>query len=91
MTELISKVPEGPLAEKWTNHKAHIRVVSPANKKKMEIIARKGEYLLMDRTVGGTVSHTIFQLPTKLGKGVLVTQTVHGNLLVGPNANDIEE
>ncbi|MBQ7253315.1 MAG: FAD-binding protein, partial [Bacteroidales bacterium] len=38
MTELISKVPEGPLAEKWTNHKAHIRVVSPANKKKMEII-----------------------------------------------------
>ncbi|MBP5210966.1 MAG: fumarate reductase/succinate dehydrogenase flavoprotein subunit, partial [Bacteroidales bacterium] len=38
MTELISHVPEGPLAEKWTNHKAHIKVVSPANKKKMEII-----------------------------------------------------
>ena len=59
--------------------------------KKIKIIPRKGEYLLMDRTVGGTVSHTIFQLPTKLGKGVLVTQTVHGNLLVGPNANDIED
>jgi len=36
--KLISKTPEGPLAEKWTNHKAHIRVVSPANKRKLEII-----------------------------------------------------
>ena len=38
MTELISKIPEGPLEQKWTNHKAAIRVVSPANKRKMEII-----------------------------------------------------
>jgi succinate dehydrogenase / fumarate reductase flavoprotein subunit len=36
--KLISKIPEGPLAEKWTNHKAHIKVVSPANKRKLEII-----------------------------------------------------
>ena len=36
--KLISKVPEGPLAEKWTKHKAAIRVVSPANKRKLEII-----------------------------------------------------
>ena len=36
--KLISKVPEGPLAEKWTKHKAAIRVVSPANKRKLDII-----------------------------------------------------
>ena len=36
--ELISKIPEGPLAEKWTKHKSQIRVVSPGNKRKMEII-----------------------------------------------------
>ena len=36
--KLISKIPEGPLAEKWTNHKAHIKVVSPGNKRKLEII-----------------------------------------------------
>ena len=36
--KLISKIPEGPLSEKWTKHKSQIRVVSPANKKKMEII-----------------------------------------------------
>ena len=38
MDKLISKIPEGPLAEKWTRHKSNIRVVSPANKRKLEII-----------------------------------------------------
>ena len=36
--KLISKIPEGPLAEKWTKHKSQIRVVSPGNKRKMEVI-----------------------------------------------------
>ncbi len=57
----------------------------------MHIIPRKGEYCLMDKKVGTLVSHTIFQLPTRYGKGVLVTPTVHGNLLVGPNANDVSD
>lgn len=57
---------------------------------KIHIIPRKGEYCLMDKKTGGLVSHTIFQLPTVYGKGVLVTPTVHGNLLVGPTAVDVE-
>lgn len=57
----------------------------------MRIVPRRGEYLLHDKTVGNMVSHTLFQLPTALGKGVLVTPTVHGNLLTGPNAFDIED
>lgn len=56
--------------------------------KKMEIIPRKGQYMLFDKTVGTLVKKTIFQLPTKLGKGVLVTPTVHGNLMIGPDAID---
>lgn len=58
---------------------------------KMEIVPRRGEYMLLDTTAGDYVSHTIFQLPTKLGKGILITPTVHGNLLVGPTADDIED
>lgn len=58
---------------------------------KMEITPRRGEYLLYDKNVGGLVSHTLFQLPTALGKGILVTPTVHGNLLTGPTAVDIED
>ena len=38
MSELNSKIPAGPIAEKWTNHKAKIKVVSPANKRKLDVI-----------------------------------------------------
>ncbi len=38
MTKLDSRIPQGPLAEKWTKHKAEIKVVSPANKRKLDII-----------------------------------------------------
>lgn len=58
---------------------------------KIHITARKGEYVLMDKEAGTLVSHTIFQLPNELGKGVLVTPTVHGNLLVGPDAVDLPD
>ena len=58
---------------------------------KMRIVPRKGEYCLCDKTAGKLISKTIFQLPTNLGKGVLITQTVDGNLLIGPNAEDIED
>lgn len=57
---------------------------------KLNIVPRKGEYMLLDKTAGNHVSHTIFQLPSAMGKGVLVTPTVHGNLLVGPTATDID-
>lgn len=58
---------------------------------KIHIIPRKGEYCLMDKKAGNYVKHTLFQLPTKYGKGVLVTPTVHGNLLAGPTAADVED
>ena len=52
----------------------------------IEIIPRKGEYMLLDKTAGELVSHTIFQVPTSAGKGVLISPTTHGNLLLGPTA-----
>lgn len=58
---------------------------------KLAITPRKGEYCLLDKTAGGHVGRTIFQLPGKMGKGVLVSPTVHGNLLVGPTAADVED
>ncbi len=58
---------------------------------KMRITARKGDYVLMDKTCGYLADHTMFQLPTKMGKGVLVTPTTHGNILVGPTATDVAD
>lgn len=56
---------------------------------KLQIVARKGDYELFDKNCGMTVGSTLFQLPTERGKGVLVTPTVHGNLLIGPTATDV--
>lgn len=57
---------------------------------RIHINPRKGDYCLMDKGTGALVSRTIFQLPGKYGKGILVTPTVHGNLLIGPTATDID-
>lgn len=61
------------------------------SEKKIHITPRRGDYCLLDKTAGKHVSKTVFTLPTKLGKGVLVSPTVHGNLLVGPTAVDIDD
>ena len=55
----------------------------------MTITPRRGEYYLLDKETGNTVQRTIFQLPTKMGKGILVTPTAHGNLMIGPTAENI--
>lgn len=53
---------------------------------KREINSVKGEYCLFDKVAGAMINKTLFQVPNKLSKGVLVTPTAEGNLLVGPNA-----
>lgn len=67
------------------------RLHNMISQKKYHITPRKGEYMLLDKNAGHHVSHTIFHLPTVMGKGVLVTPTVHGNLLIGPTAADLED
>lgn len=57
----------------------------------ISLVARKGEYYLLDKSFGFMADHTIFQCPNKMGKGVLVTPTVDGNLLIGPSALDVED
>ncbi len=57
----------------------------------LTITPRKGEYCLLDVTAGHHVGRTIFRMPSALGKGILVSPTIHGNLLVGPTATDIDD
>ena len=64
------------------------RIHNMVSEKKIHITPRKGQYCLMDKAAGSLVSHTLFQLPTKSGKGVLVTPTVHGNLMTGPTSDE---
>lgn len=51
----------------------------------------RGQYFLLDKSEGNRVGHVIFQCPGPSGKGVLVAPTVHGNLIVGPNADPVSD
>jgi glycerol-3-phosphate dehydrogenase len=53
--------------------------------------ARRGEYMILDKECGSLVKRTIFHTPTKMGKGILVSPTVDGNLILGPTAVDIDD
>ena len=55
------------------------------------IIQRKGEYCLLDNKCINLVNHVLFQTPGPLGKGVLVTRTVDGNILIGPSADPVSK
>jgi glycerol-3-phosphate dehydrogenase len=57
----------------------------------VKIGARKGEYILLDRESGDFVAHTLFFTPTVKGKGILVTQTVDNNIMLGPTADEQED
>ncbi|NLD51612.1 MAG: NAD(P)/FAD-dependent oxidoreductase [Clostridiales bacterium] len=57
----------------------------------VRIIARRGQYYLLDRAPVLPFGMTMFQVPTAMGKGVLVSPTTHGNLLIGPTAEDIPD
>lgn len=55
------------------------------------IIPRKGEYHVLDKRMGDLVRTVLFPVPTKISKGVVVTPTVDGNVLVGPDARDVDD
>ncbi len=61
------------------------------SKTPMKITAVRGEYCLFDKEAGDLITHTLFRLPTKKGKGVLLTPTVHGNLMAGPTADAVDD
>ena len=56
-----------------------------------DVHPRRGEYMILDKECGSFVQRTIFHTPTKMGKGILVSPTVDGNLLVGPTSVDIDD
>ncbi len=56
-----------------------------------KVMARKGEYFVVDKRMKGFVNHVLYPLPTELGKGVLVTPQVHGEILLGPNSENVTD
>ena len=67
------------------------RIAAMAGDGFFKIIPRAGEYMLLDKNEGRLVSHTIFQVPGASGKGILVSPTADGNLLIGPTAQPVAD
>lgn len=65
------------------------KVASMVDADNFKIIPRRGEYILLNKDEGKRLNRVLFQTPTKAGKGILVTKTVHGNLMLGPNAQEV--
>jgi len=61
-------------------------IAEMVGEREFSVTPTSGEYFLLDKSEGERVSRVIFQCPNELGKGVLVSKTVHGNLIVGPDA-----
>ena len=86
-------VPGGTVEAKYIINAAGVyaeQVHAMVGKPRYHIEPTRGEYYLLDKSEGKRVDHVIFQCPNELGKGVLVSPTVHGNLIVGPNAERVE-
>ncbi|MCR4427828.1 MAG: NAD(P)/FAD-dependent oxidoreductase [Caldiserica bacterium] len=88
------KTSRGDFASRWVincaglysdevMHKAGIRP-------EFKITPRKGEYYVFDRAEI-TINNVLFPVPTPVTKGILVTTTIHGNTIIGPNAKDIQD
>ena len=90
----LLKTSQGDRQAKWIVNCAGIdsaRLHNCLSEEKLEMIPRKGEYYLLERTKCPPFTRTIFQVPTNMGKGVLVSPTIHGNMLLGPTAQDLED
>lgn len=85
------QTPQGEIAARYVINCAGLEsatVNEMLNPQSFTIHPRSGEYLLFARGTGAALNHVIFQMPTKMGKGVLATSTYYGNMLIGPDAID---
>src|SRR6185437_7277609 len=55
------------------------------------VTPRRGELIVFDKLARGLVNHVLLPVPTEKTKGVLVSPTIYGNVLLGPTAEDIED
>lgn len=86
--------PQGTLCARYLVNAAGVHadeVAEMIGDRSFRITPRRGEYMVLDKNMGTLVSHVIFQCPGNMGKGVLVSPTVDGNLLIGPNAEDVAD
>ncbi len=67
------------------------KVASMVGDPGFRIAPRRGEYWLFDKNLQGIITRPLFTAPTPISKGVVVTPTADGNIMAGPNAENIDD
>ena len=63
-------------------------IAEMVGKAEYKVVARKGQFFILDKNTSCQVNHIVLPIPTKITKGKLMCPTIHGNMLVGPTAED---
>lgn len=63
-------------------------IAAMVGKADYKVVARKGQFYILDKNTSCKVEHIVLPIPTKITKGKLMCPTIHGNMLVGPTAED---
>jgi glycerol-3-phosphate dehydrogenase len=91
--EWVMQVPQGKIRSPWLINAAGLRsdeIDAMTGHARFTVTPRRGELIVFDKLAGDHVDHIILAVPTATSKGVLVSPTVFGNVMVGPTAVDID-
>jgi glycerol-3-phosphate dehydrogenase len=84
----------GPVESRYVINAAGLysdRIAGMIGANNFDIFPRRGQYVLLGKDQAHLVNSVVFQVPTAKGKGILVTTTYHGNFMIGPNAEEIDD
>ncbi|MFE0426941.1 NAD(P)/FAD-dependent oxidoreductase [Streptomyces sp. NPDC058953] len=90
----VLRTPAGPVLTRWTVNAAGLAadvVDGLFGHRRFTVTPRRGELLVLDKAARPLVDRIVLPVPTARGKGVLLAPTVHGNVLLGPTADDITD
>lgn len=82
---------DGDIKTKWVINAAGLycdAIAEMVGKADYKVVARKGQFFILDKNTSCKVQHIVLPIPTKVTKGKLMCPTIHGNMLVGPTAED---
>jgi glycerol-3-phosphate dehydrogenase len=65
-------------------------IASMVGKDEYKVVARRGQFFILDKNTSCKVNHIVLPIPTKITKGKLMCPTIHGNMLIGPTAEDLD-
>ncbi|MGE4277492.1 MAG: NAD(P)/FAD-dependent oxidoreductase [Lawsonibacter sp.] len=83
----------GPIQTRFVVNAAALycdEIAAMVGKADYKVIARRGQFYILDKNTSCKVEHIVLPIPTKITKGKLMSPTIHGNMLVGPTAEDLD-